>query len=85
MVRGVVQRRAARGLIEKDLYIPSERQDRAPNTRKTVHRQHGKPDAGITECGRHDDASQAEPDRHIARQQLHQAADQLIGDDQKRR
>ena len=82
---GDAHRRAARGLVEQDLDIPAQRQDRAPRARERTHRQHGKTHAGIAEGRRDDQAGQAEAERHVARQQLHQAADHLVGNDQQRR
>ncbi len=78
-------RRAARGLVEQNLHVPSKRQDRAPRAREPTHRQHRKTHTGIAKSRRDDQAGQTETERHVARQHLHQAADHLVGNDQQRR
>ena len=53
--------------------------------RKRVHPEGGKADAGIAERRRDDEAREAETDREVAHQKLHQRAQCQIADDQQRR
>ena len=82
--RRLAQRNPARRLVEQDLDIPAQRQHGAPDARERPHSDHGKPDARIAERGRHDDGGEAEAQGQVAGQQLHQATDHLVSDNQQR-
>jgi hypothetical protein len=76
-------RRAARGLVEKDLLVPAQRQQRPPAARKGSHRQHGNADPGKAERRRRDDRRQAEPERQVTHQQLQHGGERLVGGDEQ--
>jgi hypothetical protein len=50
--------------------------------RERVHPEGGKADAGIAECRRDDEAGEAETNREVTHQKLHQRAQCQITDDQ---
>ncbi len=76
-------RHAARRLIEQDLDVPAQRQQRAPDPREAAHRQNGKADAGKAEGGRADDAREGEAESEVAGEQLEKRPDRQIAHDQQ--
>ena len=82
--RGVGERQSARRLPEQHRHVPAQRQDRAPDLRKSVHAQHRKSHAGVAECGRDHEAGEAEAGREVAHQELHQRSQRQVADDQQR-
>ena len=80
---GIADRRAARRLIEQDLHVPAQRQDRSPAPGEGLHAGDGKADTGIAEGGRDHDGREAEPERQIADEQDQQGCQPLIGGDEQ--
>ena len=83
--RGFGKWQSARRLPQQNRHVPTHRQDCAPGLRERVHPERGKADAGVAERRRDDEARQAETNREVAHQKLHQRAQCQIADDQQRR
>src|SRR5262249_53861912 len=69
-LRGGMYRCTARRLIEEDLNVPTQRQERAPAARERLHRDYREANPGIAEGGRAENAREAEAERQLADEEL---------------
>ena len=79
--RGARRRQSAHSLVEQNLDVPAQRQQRAPEVREGVHCQQRKADARKAKGRIAEDGGEAQAGRELARQKLQQAPERKIGDD----
>ena len=82
-LRGARCRQSAHRLVKQDLDVPAQRQQVSPEAREGAHSQQRKADARKAKSRIAEDCGEAQADRELACEELQQAPERKIGDDQK--